>query len=158
MNSCAAIDLAVYNLLGLPEQFQLLKSQSDMIGSAVDELLRFDSILQCYHTKAKGNEFELKGRKIVPGQKIYLIVAGANRDPRKFYQPDQLDITRCPNTHLSFGAGIHYCMGAHLGKIEMEVAISTLLERLPKIKLNKQGIVWSDVYTIRNIKELPVIF
>jgi cytochrome P450 len=92
------------------------------------------------------------------GQTVHLLLGAANRDPARFSEPDRLDITRLSRGHLGFGHGIHACVGASLARAEVQVAVGTLLRRLPELKLGKTPPVWEERFTIRGLKSLPLIF
>jgi unspecific monooxygenase len=99
---------------------------------AVDELLRFDSPLHLF-TRYALQDLEIAGVKLRQGDKIGLMLGAANRDPQVFAEPERLDLTRSPNPHLAFGAGIHFCIGAPLARLEMRIALPLLLRRLPNL-------------------------
>ena len=98
----------------------------------------------------------LHGQTIPPGQVVLLSLAAANRDPRLFEAPDQLDITREPNRHLSFGYGPHYCMGAALARLECQIAIGSVLERMPGLRLADQQLRWLPSFLVRGLHALPL--
>ena len=143
-------------LLRHPVQLQLLQQNPTLIGTAVEELLRYDSPVQIIWRTAR-MDIELGGKTIQKGQRVYLLLGAANRDPAKFPQPEQLDITRRPNPHLAFGYARHRCLGAHLAQITAEIAIGTLIRRLPSLALATEALVWEGIRT-RGLKALPVVF
>src|ERR1700686_1702888 len=120
-----------------PDQLALLKANPELINNAIEEFLRYDSSVQLTGRVALEDIEELGGRKIPKGESVLCLLGSANRAPAVYPdRPDSLDITR-PNVRpLSFGGGIHHCLGAQLARIEAEVAISTLLRRLPDLRLD----------------------
>lgn len=137
-----------------PEQLQALKAEPDLISSAVEEFLRFDSPVQFTYRVAAA-EFELHGKRIMPGQIVHLLLAAANRDPAHFPEPDRLDIRRTPNKHLSFGYSHHFCLGAPLARLEAQIAIQTLLRRFPGLRLLAEP-EFRENFVLRGLKSLPV--
>ena len=115
-----------------PDQLALLKANPALITNAIEEFLRYDSSVQMTGRVALEDIDDLGGKKIPKGESVLCLLGSANRDPAVYPdRPDRLDITR-PNVRpLSFGGGIHFCLGAQLARIEAEIAISTLLRRLP---------------------------
>jgi len=143
-------------LLRHPEQLRMLRENPDLIGTAVEEFLRFDtSFLRAWRLTAE--DVEIGGQRIPKGQTLSLMLGAANRDPAQFDSPDRLDITRDPNLHTSFGWGIHFCAGAPLARREAEIAFTTLLHRFPHMKLDEAGVEWQLNNTFHNLKSLPVI-
>jgi cytochrome P450 len=124
----------VLALLRHPDQLRRLRAEPELLSSAVEELLRYDAPVQ-FLWRIALEEVELRGKTIRPGQYVRLLVGAANRDPERFPDPDALDIGRRPNRHLSFGVGIHHCLGAGLGRLEAAVAIGGVLRRFPKLVL-----------------------
>jgi cytochrome P450 len=124
-----------------------------MIESAVEELLRFDPPVQ-WISRVAGEDLELGGKTVRRGDLVLGAVGAANRDPAVFPDPDRLDIRRKENKHLSFGIGIHFCLGAALARMEAEIAIGMLLARFPRIELSKSKIRWRKGLTFRGMHEL----
>jgi cytochrome P450 len=140
-----------------PDQLALLKANPDLITNAVEEFLRYDSSVQLTGRVALEDIDDLGGKKIPKGESVFCLLGSANRDPAVFPdRPDQLDITR-PNVRpLSFGGGIHFCLGAQLARIEAEIAISTLLRRLPDLRLDDaENPQWRPTFVLRGLKALP---
>ena len=143
-------------LLRHPDQLRKLRENPALIGTAVEEFLRFDtSFLRAWRLTAE--DVEIGGKQIPKGQTLSLMLGAANRDPAQFEEPDRLDITRDPNLHTSFGWGIHFCAGAPLARREAEIAFTTLLRRFPHMKLDETGVEWQQNNTFHNLKSLPVI-
>ena len=144
-------------LLRHPHQLRKLRENPALIGTAVEEFLRFDtSFLRAWRLTAE--DVEIGGQPIPKGQTLSLMLGAANRDPAQFEDPDRLDITREPNLHTSFGWGIHFCAGAPLARREAEIAFTTLLRRFPRLELDEAGVEWQQNNTFHNLNSLPVIF
>jgi cytochrome P450 len=146
-------------LLRHPEQRLLLQEDPALITSAVEELLRYDSPVQLV-TRMAREDLTLAGQRIRQGQFIILVLGAANRDPAQFSQPDQLDLRRPEKEqrHLAFGHGPHYCLGAPLARLEGQIAIGTLLQRLPTLRLTTEVVEWRENFTFRGLKALPIVF
>ena len=139
LSSCFLLLLAGHettiNLIGngyhaltrFPEQMELLKDHPEHLSSGVDELLRYDAPVQRATFRAALEDMEIAGEWIRKNQQVAAVIGSANRDERVFLKPDQLDVTRTPNRHLSFGRGIHFCLGAPLAKLEAQIAFEYLL-------------------------------
>jgi cytochrome P450 len=140
-----------------PDQLALLKANPSLITNAIEEFLRYDSSVQLTGRVALEEIDDLGGKKIPKGETVLCLLGSANRDPAVYPdRPEQLDITR-PNVRpLSFGGGIHFCLGAQLARIEAEVAIMTLLRRLPDLRLDDaENPEWRPTFVLRGLKRLP---
>jgi cytochrome P450 len=140
-----------------PDQLALLKANPSLIGNAIEEFLRYDSSVQMTGRVALEDIDDLGGKRIPKGESVLCLLGSANRDPAVYPdRPDRLDIAR-PNVRpLSFGGGIHFCLGAQLARIEAEIAISTLLRRLPQLRLdNPDNPEWRPTFVLRGLKALP---
>ncbi|HXN68053.1 MAG TPA: cytochrome P450 [Bradyrhizobium sp.] len=140
-----------------PDQLALLKAHPELISNAIEEFLRYDSSVQLSGRVALEDIEDLGGKKIPKGESVLCLLGSANHDPAVYPdRPDSLDITR-PNVRpLSFGGGIHHCLGAQLARIEAEVAIATLLRRLPELKLDDSvNPEWRPTFVLRGLKRLP---
>jgi cytochrome P450 len=124
--------------------------------SLIEEILRFDAPLHLF-TRYALEDLEFAGVKFKKGEEAGLMLGAANRDPARFANPDEFIATRDPNPHVSFGAGIHFCIGAPLARLEMLIAFETLFKRLPKLKLATPP-HYKDAYHFHGLKELRVIF
>src|SRR5688572_8679519 len=124
----------LFALLRHPDQLHRLRQNPELIRPAIEELLRYDSPVQMTSRVAL-TDIELHGRTIHAGQEVAFLLGAANYDVQRFADPYRLDLSREPNPHLSFGSGIHYCLGAPLARLEGQIALSTLLRRLPNLAL-----------------------
>jgi cytochrome P450 len=142
-------------LIQNPEQYQLLRRRPEMIPNAVEELLRYDPPVQLTGRKALA-DVRLAGEDIPRGTEVIPMIAAANRDPVVFDDPARLDVTRSnAGRHLSFGAGIHFCLGAALARLEARVAFTALLTRFSSIALDGEP-VWRPGVTFRGLETLPL--
>ena len=140
-----------------PDQLALLKSNPSLITNAIEEFLRYDSSVQLTGRVALQDIPDLGGKKIPKGETVLCLLGSANRDRAAYHDhPDRLDITRPNIRPLSFGGGIHHCLGAQLARIEAEIAISTLLRRLPELRLDDaDNPEWRPTFVLRGLKRLP---
>jgi pimeloyl-[acyl-carrier protein] synthase len=144
-------------LLRHPEQLRRLRDDPSLIESAVEELLRYDSPVQM-SSRVLLQDVEVGGHTIHKGEVAVVIFGAANRDPEQFPDPDRLDLGRPNNRHLSFGYGVHFCLGASLARVEGQVAINALLRRMPEVRLLTGNVEWRPTVTLRGLKTLPVAF
>jgi len=141
-----------------PDQMALLKSKPELISNAVEEFLRYDSSVQLTSRVALEDIDDVGGKRIAKGESVLCLLGSANRDPAAYPdRPDSLDITRPNIRPHSFGGGIHFCLGAQLARIEAEIAIATLLRRLPDLKLEDAvNPEWRPTFVLRGLMRLPV--
>jgi len=144
-------------LLRHPDQWALLRNNPDLIKSAVEELLRYDSSIQVT-SRIATEDLEIGGQKVRKGQEVFLLLGAANRDPEQFSDPDRVDVTRADNRHLAFGGGIHYCLGAPLARAEAQVVFAALVKRMPNLKLSTDMLEYQQTVSFRGLKALPVTF
>jgi cytochrome P450 len=144
-------------LLRHPDQMELLRRNPIIIQSAVEEILRYDSPVQ-QTARIAMEDVEIGGKTIRAGENVLVSFGAANRDPAQFSKPDQLNLIRDENHHLAFGDSIHYCLGAALARLQGQIAINTLMQRLPDLKLNTDKLEWRKNINIRGLKSLPVSF
>jgi len=140
-----------------PTAQEALRNHPAEIKPAVEEMLRYDTPLQLFKRWVR-EDLNYKGLTFEKGTQVALLYGSANRDPRRFEQPDEFVITRRDNPHLTFGAGTHYCLGAPLARLEMQVAVSSLLSRLPDLRLADEELEYRPTYVIRGLTSLPVCF
>ena len=145
----------VLALLRHPDQLQRLRDDPTLIPSAVDELLRFDSPVQTDFRRAL-EDCEVNGFRLKKRDNIVLLLGAANRDPDVFEEPDQLDVGRGDRSHLSFGRGIHHCIGAPLARLEGRVVLEMLLERFSQIRLRGEQPQFRNSIVLRGLESLPV--
>ena len=139
-----------------PDQLQLLKNDPSLTPNAIEELLRYDSSVQVTSRTTLEDVDDIGGIALPKGQSVVCLLGAANRDPAVYADPDRLDIRRADIKPLSFGGGIHYCVGAQLARIEGEVAISTLLRRLPNLRLDEiEHPDWRQTFVLRGLAKLP---
>lgn len=148
---------AVLTLFKHPDQLQLLRENPALIASAIEEVLRFESPAQ-YTVRKASEDVELGGTTIKQGQAIILLLGSANRDPERFDHPDRFDIQRMDNKHIAFGYAAHFCVGAPLARQEGQIAVMTMLERLPNLRLECAEATWRENKNLRGLAALPVVF
>ena len=136
------------------DQMELLRRDPSLIRGAVEELLRYDTSVQIARRTAL-EPVQVGGRWIGAGQYVVCSLGAGNRDPEVFENPDRLDVTRKNVKPLSFGGGIHHCLGAQLARLEGEIGLRTLLERLPDLELESLNPHWRQNTTIRGLESLP---
>lgn len=141
-------------LLRHPAQWRRLLDDPSLVESAVDEMIRYDAPLQLFERTAT-EDVEIAGFRVAQGEKIAALLGAAARDPEVFADPDTFDVGRSPNQHLGFGAGIHYCIGAPLARIEIAAAIRALLEKAPKLHATREPERRPE-FVIRGLRSLPV--
>jgi len=142
-----------------PAQLARLRDDPSLIPNAVEELLRYDSPVQLTGRTAL-EDVELLGQPIAQGEEVITLLGAANRDPAAYTgDPDTLDVARTGARAISFGGGIHHCIGAQLARIEGEVAFRRLLERLPEMRLvDAENAEWKPTITLRGLKALPAVW
>ena len=141
-------------LLQSPEALGRLRAQPELMPSAIEELLRYDSPAQL-SARLAIDDFEIAGTRIEAGELVYLALGAANRDPLRFDDPDTLDLARPNNRHLAFGQGTHYCIGAALARMEAQAALSSLLRRFAHIRAKEAPRFRANV-TLRGLEALHV--
>jgi cytochrome P450 len=144
-------------LLRNPDQLQRLRENPGLIGTAIEELLRYDGPVQ-RTARIPDQDITIAGHTIEKGDMVMPFIGAADRDPAQFPDPDRLDIGRTENRHIAFGWGIHFCLGAPLARIEAQAAISTLVQRFPKLALATDSQEFRPSLTLRGLTHLPVSF
>jgi cytochrome P450 len=147
-------------LLQHPDQLEKLRNDPSLIKSAIEELLRYDGPLETSPERFAREDVAI-GETVIPkGEMVRVVIAAADRDPERFPDPDALDITRTDNRHLAFGKGIHHCLGAPLARMEGQIAIDTLLRRMPGLRLQgpPESMSWRPGIVMRGLQGLPVKF
>ena len=147
-------------LLDHPQQLERLRDDPGLIKPAVEELLRYDGPLETATERYAREDATIAGVTIPRGEMVFAVLASANRDERQFDHADTLDITREPNRHLAFGQGVHFCLGAPLARLEGQIAINTLLRRIPNLRLAvpRQALRRRPGLVLHGLKSLPVAF
>ena len=146
----------VKNLLHHPEQLAKVRADRTLVPSLIEEVLRYESPVQLI-PRVTTREVELEGGKIPAGATVFLLLASANRDERKFPEPDRFEVTRNPQDHLAFGYGIHYCLGAPLARLEGRIAFESLLFDCPSFT-TKEPLPQIASIIVRGIQTLPLQF
>jgi cytochrome P450 PksS len=148
----------VLSLLEFPDQLTMLRNQPDLLKSAIEELLRYASPIEQATERYAAEDVTLHGVTIRKGEMVLVVLASANRDERQFERPDDVDITRTNNKHVAFGQGVHYCVGAPLARLEGDIAINTLIQRVPNLRLSvpMNALKWRGGLTIRGLESMPV--
>jgi cytochrome P450 len=142
-------------LLRHPDQLARLRQDPALVPGAVEELLRYDSPVQ-RTARITTADVEVGGRPIPQGSLVVTAIGAANRDPAQFADPDRLDVTRKDVRHISFGYGIHFCLGAPLARVEGQIALGTLLRRAPRLALAETNPEWRESSVLRGLKRLKV--
>jgi cytochrome P450 len=141
-------------LLTQPEQLAAVRADDGLVDTAVEEMIRYDSPLQLFERTAISTT-TIEDVVVEQGQKIAALLGAANRDPAVFADPDRFDVTRADNPHLGFGAGIHFCVGAPLARVELQTSLRTLLRRFPRLALHETPQRRPE-FVIRGVVSLPV--
>ncbi|CAM5340121.1 cytochrome P450 family protein [Streptomyces aurantiogriseus] len=158
-----AIGNAVHHLLTHPAQLRAVREKPELVGPAVEEVLRYDGSVESSTFRYATEDVEYAGTRIPKGALVQIALSSANRDPQKFDDPDAFDVTRgsAQNAHLGFGHGPHYCLGAPLARLEMESALTGLFGRFPRMTLADPAGEprWMEVPfpAFRGLAELPVV-
>ncbi len=147
---------AVVALLEHPQQQQLLRDNPQLMDSAVEEFLRYDGPSNSI-ARVVAVDHELQGKALRAGDRVFAMINAANRDPRRFDRPHELDIQRSPNRHLTFGQGLHFCLGAPLARLETKVCISALLSGFSSMHFGDGEVHWLDALVMRGPANLPLV-
>jgi cytochrome P450 len=157
------IGTGIYLLLANPDQLDLFRREMDtneeLVKSAIEEIVRYAGPATSNLIRWAWEDIQIGDKLIKQGDSVTALLLAANHDPAVFEEPDKFDITRSPNKHLGFGAGIHYCLGAPLARMEGAIAIPTLLRRLPNLQLaiDPDEVVWANT-ALFGLAALPVRF
>ncbi|RXS84746.1 cytochrome P450 [Streptomyces sp. TM32] len=154
------ITTALVTLLRHPAHLAALADRPELLPRAVEELLRYDSAFELTTWRFLAEDADLHGTRIPAGDSIIVSLCAANRDARQFPDADTLDFDRSPNPHLAFGHGIHFCPGAALARIELQIALGTLLRRLPGLRpaVPESELNWIPAVLARGVDRLPVTY
>ena len=145
----------MYTLLKHPQETAELRENPDMIRTTVEEILRLESPVQMTARVLK-EEMEVCGQRIPKGWTILCMLGAANRDPKQFKEPNQVNLKRLNNQHLAFSAGPHFCIGSQLARLEGQVSLMNLVRRFPKMKLTGPKPEWASTFGLRGLKSLQV--
>ena len=137
-----------------PAQLARLRADPTLVPTAVEELLRWDTPLQMFERWVL-EDVEIGGVHVPRGAELALLFGSANRDPEAFVDPDRLDVGRTTNPHVSFGAGVHFCLGVALARLELQTSFATVLRRMPRLELVEEP-QWGPGYVIRGLEQLRV--
>ena len=154
----ATVNVSGNGLLALlthPDQLARLRADAGLLPTAIEELMRFDSPLQLFERTAT-EDVEIGGVTVARGQKIAALLGSANRDPAVFADVDTLDVGRTDNPHITFGAGVHFCIGAPLARVELQASFGALLARTSRLELGAPARRRPE-FVIRGLQELPVV-
>ena len=149
---------AVLALLGQPDELERLQADPSLMRNAVEELLRYDSPVERTIARWVTEDTQFGGQSIARGDLVIAVVGSANRDDAQFPDADVLDLGRTANRHVGFGRGPHFCLGAPLARLETEIALETLLRRLPNLRLAiaEDDLYWRPIPLFRSLASLPV--
>lgn len=152
------ISSGVLTLLDHPDQKAKLLADWQLAGSAVDEVLRYASPVQMSKPRYARHDLELFGQKLKRGEFVIALLAGANADPEHFPDPERLDIERHPNQHMTFGSGIHICLGLKLARAEAAIAFEKLFTRFPNVEVGvpQQELKWNARLGLRSVAAMPL--
>jgi cytochrome P450 len=140
------------------DQWERLKADPGLIPNAIEELLRFDSSVQMTG-RATLTDVEIGGVTLPAGESVVQLLGAANRDPAQYAEPDSLDVGRQNIRPMSFGGGIHHCLGAQLARLEGELVFTALIERFPNLELpDKDKPDWRRSFTLRGLNKLPAVW
>ncbi|MEU6880480.1 cytochrome P450 [Streptomyces sp. NPDC046712] len=145
-------------LFAHPDQLAALRADFRLLDGAIEEGLRYDGPVETTTFRVAKEPTTIAGTPIPARSAVFVSLAGSDRDPKRFPEPDRFDIRREPRGHLAFGHGIHYCLGAPLARLEGTIAIRTLLERFPRLELDPDGAPWEWMpgLLVRGVRRLPV--
>ncbi|MGB8990153.1 MAG: cytochrome P450 [Candidatus Sulfotelmatobacter sp.] len=146
----------MYTLLQHPQETAELRAKPEIIRTAVEEILRYESPVQ-FTARVLKEDIEICGQRIPKKWSLLCMLGAANRDPKRFAEPNRLDLKRLNNQHLAFSAGPHACIGGQLARLEGQVALLNLVQRFPQMKLTGPRPEWASTFGFRGIKSLPVI-
>ncbi len=146
----------LYYTMKFPDQWARLREDPALVDPAIEEWLRYDGPSGAL-ARVITADIEFGGKQLMAGQRLFAFVNAANRDPRQFTNADRFDIGRTPNTHLTFGHGIHFCLGASLARLEGQIALRALIERFPNISLaTDDAPLWRDSVILRGMESLSL--
>lgn len=146
----------LYTLLKHPDEMAKLRQHPELMDSLINEILRFETPFQRATFRVATAPLQLHAQELKVGERVSPVLSAANRDPSQFFEPDRFDIERKPNRHLSFGLGIHRCLGEKLARSEARIAFTRLLERCPQLELADPKPRWKKRSLFRALQTLPL--
>ncbi|WP_100406124.1 cytochrome P450 [Bacillus solitudinis] len=147
---------SIYCLVTNPNQLHQLSENPSLIEAAIEECLRCESPTQLT-ARVASEKVKIGSSVINKGDQVYVIIGAANRDPRRFRDPHVFDVSRKPNSHLSFGTGVHFCLGSTLARVEAKLAIQAFLKNTPALEFDVATVDWRHLVGFRALKELPLV-
>ncbi len=150
-----SIGNSVRTLLRNPTQLERLRNDLSLLPTAVEECLRFEGPVGTVG-RVVTVDHEIRGKQLKKGDRVFLMIGAANRDGSVFKDPDTFDIGRTPNPHVTFGGGLHFCLGAPLARLELELALAEMIRRYPNMALTDQPVEWTNTLVMRGCKALPL--
>jgi len=156
MSALSLADLEAEIAAGWEVRDRIGPDTTGPIRTAVEEILRYESPVQ-FTARVLKEDVEICGQRIPKKWSVLCMLGAANRDPKRFRDPNQLDLKRLNNQHLAFSAGLHFCIGAQLARLEGQIAIMNLVQRFPKMKLTGPRPEWASTFGFRGLKSLPVM-
>lgn len=132
-----------------------MRRNRSLVETAVEELLRFEGPAKIL-IRTVSEDRDLGGKRLRAGDRVFVSLAGADRDPKVFEDPESLNIARDPNPHVAFGYGAHFCLGANLARMETRIALGAIYDRLPKLSVCAGDLVWRPVIVTRSLERLMV--
>lgn len=158
-STAGLIGTSVYLLLTNPEQLARLQADPELIPNAVEELLRYEAPVQVtVAPRVALADITVGGQTIRQGQSVRILLGAANRDPAQYAEPNRLDVTRSASHHLAFATGAHVCLGAQLARVEGQVALERLLDRIDNLSLDTDEVGWMESSVARKLEALPITF
>jgi cytochrome P450 len=155
--TASTISNAMLCLLRNPAQLELLRSNTDEFASStVEEVLRYSAAANLTMTRVAEKDMELGGATIPAGETVVAVLGAANRDPERFENPHRFDITRKPNPHMAFGAGLHACVGAPLARLEAPLALGEVVRSFTDFSYNEDDVHWRPTFMFRTLESLPM--
>jgi cytochrome P450 len=152
--SVNAFGNGVVTLLDHPEQLSRLRADSGLVAGAIEEMIRFDAPLQLFERTAR-EDIQVGDVTVREGERVAALLGSANRDPNAFVDADDFDISRQPNHHIGFGAGLHHCLGAPLARMELQISLPAMLDRFPRLQL--AGVpVRRPTFVLRGYESVPL--
>ncbi|UBF27131.1 cytochrome P450 [Kovacikia minuta CCNUW1] len=149
---------ALLALLRHPDQLEMVRSDRTLIANAVEEALRYDPPTQALNPQVALEDVTIGAETIQAGEAISVLIGAVNRDPERFPDPDRFDITRTDHHHLSFSTGEHFCPGSFLARLQAQIALDVILQRLSNLKLATDTLAWQKLGRFRGLASLPVTF